>query len=532
MTAPNWTNAQVIAQLDSGYKWTGSTITYAFPTSLTGMFGVQGERTGFQAATASQQTTIRLALKCWDDLIPQSLVETTSSSSNIEFGYSSSMSGYAHAYYPTDGSVWFSTVVGQDPDNSTTSPTIGLYGFETILHEIGHALGLDHMGDYSGSGSWLPSSYQDSTVYSIMSYFGPGGSEQSPDVAQADWTGSDGKDYSPQTPMLHDIMAIQSIYGVSTTTRTDDTNYGFGCNITDASAAIFDFTVNRHPILTLFDSGGNDTLDLSGWNTPSVIRLESGAFSSCNSMTDNIAIAYTCVIENAVGGGGDDAITGNGVDNRLAGGGGKDTLDGGTGDDTLVGGAGNDILYGGDGTDTAVFAGAFASYVTTYSSVDYSWAVAGGADGTDVVFGVEFFSFSDGLRNSLMQPVGDTLAPLLSMLSPQDDANGVSVSANLVLGFSEAVRAGTGSIVIHRADGSIAQTIDINDTTQVGFSGSVVTVNPGSDLLPSSGYYITMAAGVVLDLAGNAFAGLSGTTSYNFTTAAAPDTTPPVVQIT
>ena len=62
----------------------------------------------FVAVDTTQQAFFRLALKNWDDLISPNFVETTSITSNIEFGYSSSMSGYAHAYYPTTGSAWFS----------------------------------------------------------------------------------------------------------------------------------------------------------------------------------------------------------------------------------------------------------------------------------------------------------------------------------------------------------------------------------------------------------------------------------------
>ena len=376
------------------------------------MYGVDWESPGFRMISPDQQSLVRLSLKLWDDLIPQNLVETTAYSSNIEFAYSSTMSGYAHAYLPSDGSVWFSLVERQDANNSITSPTIGRYGFKTVLHEIGHALGLNHMGDYVSSVRDRPSSFQDSTVFSIMSYYGPGGSRQSPDVAQANWTGADGVDYSSQTPMLNDVMAIQSIYGVSKTTRTGDTVYGFGSNIADSSVAVFDFTVNRHPILTIFDSGGIDTLDLSGWRTSSVIRLKSGAYSSCNGMTDNIAIAYTCVIENATAGSGDDQITGNSADNVLKGNAGDDLIDGGTGDDTLFGGAGNDHLSGGGGTDVAVFAGAFSSYVASYSQVDYAWRLVSAAEGNDVVVGVEFFQFSDGLRDASLNLVRDMQAPL------------------------------------------------------------------------------------------------------------------------
>jgi len=219
------------------------------------------------------------------------------------------------------------------------------------MHELGHTLGLDHMGNYDGEGNWTPSSFQDSRVLSIMSYFGPSGGISSSEVLWADWTAANGSYYSPQTPMLNDVMAIQSIYGASTTIRTEDTVYGFSCNILGSSANIYDFTINQNPILTVFDSGGTDTLNLSGWSSPSTIHLEPGIYSSSNYMTNNIVIAYGCVIENAIGGNGNDVLTGNGGDNRLEGGNGNDQLNGGGGNDTLIGGLKADVMTGGLGND-------------------------------------------------------------------------------------------------------------------------------------------------------------------------------------
>ncbi len=105
-----------------------------------------------------------------------------------------------------------------------------------------------------------------------MSYFGPswgsGASNGEGLVAWADWVGSDGRLYSPQTPMMNDIMAMQAMYGADTTTRTGDTVYGFQSNITGSTAAIYNFSQNLNPIICIWDAGGNDTLNLSGWNTP------------------------------------------------------------------------------------------------------------------------------------------------------------------------------------------------------------------------------------------------------------------------
>jgi Ca2+-binding RTX toxin-like protein len=117
----------------------------------------------------------------------------------------------------------------------------------------------------------------------------------------------------------------------------------------------------------------------------------------------------------------------------------------------------------------------------------------------------------------------DTMAPLLSAVSPFDNATGVAVDRNITLTFNEAVRVGTGNIEIRKSsDGSLFKSIAVGDATQVTFSGSTVTINPNVDLAASTGYYIVLAAGVIIDAWGNGYAGISSTTALNFDTAAAP----------
>lgn len=527
MAVANWSLNQVLAQLDGGSHWNGNTITYSFPTSAAGLSTGNGEGPGFRAVNAQQQALMTLALTTWDELIPQSTAAGTPGSTNIEFGYTSTGIGYAHAYYPGNGSAWFNAT-----EDSLVSTTIGEYGFQTFIHEIGHALGLDHMGDYNGNGNWAPSSFQDSVVLSIMSYFGPryAAPNYSGEVMQADWSDAQGVVHSPQTPMLNDVYAIQTIYGASTTTRLDDTVYGFSSTIGGPTAAIYDFTQNPNPILTLFDSGGSDTLNLSGFTSPGRIDLHAGAFSSVNNMTNNIAIAYNTTIENAIGGSGIDVIIGNDAANRLEGRGGDDELLGSAGDDVLVGGAGNDELDGGDGTDTAVFEGSFASYTITQAGGRITLSSA--ASGTDIVVNTERFQFADVLRTlDQLSPGTDTTAPRVQALSPADNAASAGIGANLVITFDEAVKLGSGNIVILNADGSVFRTIAVNDDSQVSLNGNTVTIDPAVNLAGGRGYAVTVAAGAFTDLSGNAFAGITGSTAWNFTTANTDTAAPQVVAL-
>jgi serralysin len=501
----NWSQTQVLEQLNSGKLWTTSTITWAFPVNTSGLTG-PGEAATFRAIPDSQQALFRLALQNWDDLIAPNLVQTTASDSNIEFGYTSSGIAYAHAYQPARGSVWLLY------DSDVASASVGDYGYMTLVHELGHALGLNHMGEYNGEGRYTPSSFQDTTVLSVMSYFGPRGSGSlSPDaVMDAKWATASGPSVVPQTPMLNDVMAIQAMYGAATTTRSDNTVYGFGSNISGATATIFDFVKNPNPVLTIFDSGGIDTLNCSGWSSDSTLYLESGQYSSCNQMRNNLVIAYNTVIENAIGGGGNDFLSGNAFDNRLEGGSGNDTLNGGGGNDVLQGGSGNDMLYGGDGSDVALYAGNAANYSVSFNATTGSWSVSSAAEGSDILNGIEFLQFGDQRQALTPAAALDTTAPLLQSLSPANANGAVSPDAHLVLQLSEAVRSGSGNITIYTPEGNIVRQIDINDRSQVQFAENVITLVPVRPLPAGKEYHIEIGNNAILDLAGNAFAGLGG----------------------
>ena len=151
---------------------------------------------------------------------------------------------------------------------------------------------------------------------------------------------------------MADIYAVASMYGAATSTRTGDTVYGFNSN----AGAVFNFgTYSPAPALTIYDSGGNDTLDCSGYSAAQTIDLHAGAFSSVGGLVNNIGIALNAVIEKAIGGSGNDTLIANDTGCTLSGGGGNDTLIGGAGNDRLIGGTGVDNLTGGGGADTFVF---------------------------------------------------------------------------------------------------------------------------------------------------------------------------------
>ena len=344
---PVFTIEQVIQQLTrSGQVWNGvganpvpnaglGTITYAFFDFASQVYS--SEHNQFQPMSAAQRDAVRAAFAIWDELLNVTFVEGTVATADINLGNIATTEDYYSAYanYPEKslegGDIWFNT-------NAPANQEVGLgqAGFRTILHEMGHALGLSHPGDYNASpGVTLTYEnnaeyYQDSFQYTIMSYFASSS------------TGAVRTGFAA-TPLAHDIAAMQSLYGADMTTRTGDTIYGFNSN---AGRPAFDFTLNANPVVAIWDAGGRDTLDFSGWSSSSRIDLAEGASSDGGGQTFNVQIAFGARIENAVGGGGDDFISGNAAGNLLR---------GGAGNDRLTGGGGNDIEEGGAGADIFVF---------------------------------------------------------------------------------------------------------------------------------------------------------------------------------
>ena len=221
------------------------------------------------------------------------------------------------AYYPTGwdgaGDVFMNTLF----HSYDGTPDLGESSYYILLHEIGHALGLQHTFDGGLSGS------ENTEQYSVMAY------DNTP------W----GNTYA-QSYQLYDIYSLQQLYGANTTDTAGNDIY----------------TLQSGAAYTIWDGGGTDTLDGSHIVTDVTLNLEEGTFSSVG-LTDNIAIAYGAVIENANGGSGNDTLYGNDEFNAL---------NGNDGNDTIYGSAGNDLLIGGDGTDEVVYSSSISDFVFTF----------------------------------------------------------------------------------------------------------------------------------------------------------------------
>jgi serralysin len=212
--------------------------------------------------------------------------------------------------------------VGWDENTPNGGLQQGGYGFSTIIHEVGHGLGLAHPHDEGGTSSIMTgvtgtsSNYSYGTyglnqgIYTIMSYNDGWQSQLGP--SRYTLYGHQG------TPMALDIAVLQAIYGANTTYASGADTYTLSG--TNAAGTFFS---------CLWDTGGVDEICYTG-STAATIDLRpatlqeapggGGYVSYVNGIFGGFTIANGVIIENATGGSNNDTITGNDYANTLSGG--------------------------------------------------------------------------------------------------------------------------------------------------------------------------------------------------------------------
>lgn len=379
----------------------GVSLTYSFPwtTSSHAVFsGPLGQAYSSDAEheaefhfglTAVQQASAREALLAWAavaNIRLQEVAETGSEVGDIRFAWTSvtaetdsgeaawGWARYPNAYWPSAGDIWISTA--SSASTSADRWQVGSFNHYSLLHEIGHAIGLKHTFE----GTMQLPVMMDNMAYTVMSYTQPANNV----YPEWGWTGSGTgwvHDYIwPSSPMVLDIAAIQHLYGANLSYRAGDDRYTFAPD---------------EPFFrTLWDAGGHDVLDLSNFRLAVDVDLQPGAYSSLRiepperrggavltyDGANNLGIAHGALVEDAVGGSGNDRLSGNAFSN------------------TLTGSGGNDFLDGREGLDWARLSGKRADYQLTHlgEGTFRLWDTVWLRDGIDTLVQVERLLFVDG----------------------------------------------------------------------------------------------------------------------------------------
>ncbi len=315
--------------LQMGLSWTNmqqSAVTVTYTYDLTDWsYGIEhwyGGMSNAQTLNAAQKAAAEASFQMWENVANINFIQQNNGDgTDIVLRqadiHNSGVAGWALPFtYQGSNQLAKVDIVYDAGYNS--NPTPGSHPYQVIMHEIGHALGLDDVSVKAGAGS-----FYDNWDGTIMSY-----------NAGAHATfGS-----MAITPMIYDIAAAQALYGANTSYNSGNTTY----SVNGSGAS-----------LTIWDGGGVDTLSAAGYGASTVLDLREGIYNVSQIGATNVWIAFNANIEHATAGHGHDRIFGNHLNNTLTGGGGNDTLDGGAGNDTLAGGVGHDtyVFNSGYGAD-------------------------------------------------------------------------------------------------------------------------------------------------------------------------------------
>ena len=243
-----------IDALLSGYQVSQSTVTYSFYEDDVFHGAYSGDE-DVSEVSEGVKTNVRAIMAWYSTLINVTFVEVTETANTVGVirVMRSTAPSYAYAYYPSSTSMFSVTSdVHLNPSYDRLGDTNGFqnpageHGYVSLIHEVGHAIGLKHPHDGSPN---LPST-EDNHTSTVMSY------------------GFLGE--SPGTPMGYDMMALQYMYGARPQRGGNDT---YRMNRADVDQYTVGGQLYINPSLltkqVIWDSGGYNVLDLSGFTAAS-----------------------------------------------------------------------------------------------------------------------------------------------------------------------------------------------------------------------------------------------------------------------
>lgn len=368
-----------------GLKWRDYTvtapITYSFTNSINDYEptypNLSSHKASFKTLNAAQRIAARGWMTQYANISNANFQELTGASvrdATIRMA-SSNVPSTASAEYPNSsivegGDAWFNESTG-----SYSNPILGTYAYHTFGHELGHALGLKHGHASGGVRNVALNLGLDSMEFSIMTYRSYIGG---PITGYRNESGG----YA-QTLMMYDIAAIQQMYGADFTTNETNTTYTFSTTTGEmfSNGVGQGVPYSNRIFRTIWDGDGVDTYNFSNYPTSLSIDLTPGGWVDLDRL-DNFQRANLgggtggglhsgharahifnalqfggdsrSLIENAIGGTGNDVLIGNAANNTLDGGAGADSMAGGLGNDTYIVDNISDVVteVANNGTDT------------------------------------------------------------------------------------------------------------------------------------------------------------------------------------